>query len=59
LTAKGLLSLLDANMAAATHGAEVAKARKAALEKKQEEVRRNVKVRGAGGSGNGRHLACR
>jgi hypothetical protein len=31
---------------AAAVGTEAAKARRAALEKKQEEVRRNVKVRG-------------
>ncbi|KAI8469997.1 MAG: hypothetical protein J3K34DRAFT_521680 [Monoraphidium minutum] len=43
-TAQGLLSLLDTNMTAASLGAEAAKARKAALERRQEEMKRNVKA---------------
>ncbi|GBF99519.1 COP9 signalosome complex subunit [Raphidocelis subcapitata] len=52
-TATGLLGLLDANMTAATVGTEAAKAHKAALDKRQDELRRNIKaeldLRGAHG----------
>lgn len=44
-TATGLLSLLDANMTAAAAGAEAGKARRADLDRKQEEMRRNIKVK--------------